>query len=122
MAEMETYGLRLEKKIDTLQNDIRMLSDHVTRLTFINEAHQSAGAENKKDIDAISEKVRHLESQASQLNGGLNVFRYISFFVCSILFAVCGWIWGALDSNTKDTIKLTEKVTNIELVMRRGES
>lgn len=123
MSEIEGYGLRLEKKIDHLQNDIRMLSDHVTRLTFINEAHQNASIENKKDIDAMSEKVRNLESQAAKLDGGLNAFRYISFFACSILFGACGWIWGALDSNTKDTIKLTEKVTNIELVLRnRGES
>ena len=122
MTAEEPYGVRVEKKIDSMQKDIRMLSDHVTRLTFINEAHQSTSAENKKDIDAMSEKVRHLESQAAQLNGGLNVFRYISFGICSVLFAICGWMWGALNSNTKDVIKLTEKVTNIEIVMRRGDS
>ena len=31
-SENEGYGLRLEKKIDNMQADIRMLSDHVTCL------------------------------------------------------------------------------------------
>ena len=51
MTDNESYGVRVEKKIDSMQSDIRMLSDHVTRLTFINEAHQNMSAENRKDID-----------------------------------------------------------------------
>ena len=48
MTENESYGLRFEKKIDSIQSDIRMLSDHVTRLTFINEAHKETSEQNKR--------------------------------------------------------------------------
>ena len=50
MSENEGYGLRLEKKIDNMQADIRRLSDHVTCLTFIHEAQQTISAENKKEL------------------------------------------------------------------------
>ena len=39
-VENESYGLRLEKKIGTLQSEIRTLTDHITRHTFVNEANQ----------------------------------------------------------------------------------
>ena len=52
MAETETYGLRFEKKIDTIQSEMRTLSDQVTRLIFINEAHQSVSEANRS-IDLI---------------------------------------------------------------------
>lgn len=122
MAETETYGQRFEKKIDIIQSEMRTLSDQVTRLIFINEAHQSVSEANRKDIDAISEKVRHLESQAAQLNGALNAFRYISLILSGALLGICGMIWGSLDSNTKDTITLKEKVTNIELSLKNRGS
>lgn len=105
----------LNKKMDEMQIEMRSLSDNFIRMTAINESYQSIIAKSHKDIDAMAEKIRSLEGQSSKFDGGLNAFRYISFFVCSILFAACGWIWGALDNNTKDTITLKEKVANIEM-------
>ncbi|MEG2749530.1 MAG: hypothetical protein RR939_08960 [Acinetobacter sp.] len=110
---------RLEKKIDQMQSDIRMLSDHVTRLTFINEAHQHTSTENRKDLDAIGEKVRHLEHYTSRLDGGMNVMRLlVSIFAC-VVFALCGWFGSAVIQNTQDISLLKEKVQRTESITEK---
>ena len=110
---------RLEKKIDQMQSDIRMLSDHVTRLTFINEAHQHTSTENRQDLDAIGEKVRHLEHYTSRLDGGMNVMRLlVSIFAC-VVFALCGWFGSAVIQNTQDISLLKEKVQRTESITEK---
>lgn len=112
---------RLEKKIDQMQSDIRMLSDHVTRLTFINEAHQNSGAENRKDLEAIAEKVRHLEHYTSRLDGGMNVMRLlVSIFAC-VVFALCGWFGSKVIQNSQDTSLIKEKVDRHESKIEKSE-
>ena len=121
MSEIEGYGVRVEKKIDSMQSDIRMLSDHVTRLTFINEAHQHTSTENRKDLDSIGEKVRHLEHYTSRLDGGMNIMRLlVSIFAC-IVFALCGWFGSAVIQNTQDTSLIKEKVGRHESKIEKSE-
>lgn len=86
MTDNESYGVRVEKKIDSMQSDIRMLSDHVTRLTFINEAHQNMSAENRKDIDSIITRVGVLENKSAQLDGGLNVIRIALTLLAGVFY------------------------------------
>lgn len=119
MSEVEGYGLRLEKKIDSMQSDIRMLSDHVTRLTFINEAHQHTSAENRKDLDAIAEKVRHLENSSAKLDGGLNAMRLVTSVLACVIFSICGWFGASVIKNTQDISLLKEKVQRTESITEK---
>ena len=63
MTENESYGLRFEKKSTLFRVIFACLSDHVTRLTFINEAHKDQRTE-QKDIDTLDIKVANLENQS----------------------------------------------------------
>lgn len=108
--EASSTTSRLEKKIDQMQSDIRMLSDHVTRLTFINEAHQNSGAENRKDLDAVGEKVRHLEHYTSRLNGGVNVLRYIVGLVSGTILGMGLWFGGQVIDNGKEIVGIKKEI------------
>jgi len=76
-VENESYGLRLEKKIDTLQSEIRTLTDHITRHTFVNEANQHKIEENRKVTEALDGRVSSIESRQSIQDGGISVIKYI---------------------------------------------
>src|SRR5699024_111354 len=77
MSENESYGLRVEKKIDNMQNDIHMLSNHVARLTFINEAYKETSDQNRKEIDALDIKVLALDKKSASQDGGISMLRYL---------------------------------------------
>jgi len=114
MTENETYGVRLEKKIDSMQSDIRMLSDHVTKLTFINEAHQNASAENRKDIESLLTRVGTLENKSAQLDGGLNVIRIAITLLAGVFIGVCTWVGSSIIQTTQENSLLKEKIARLE--------
>ncbi len=114
MTENETYGIRLEKKIDSMQSDIRMLSDHVTKLTFINEAHQNASAENRKDIESLLTRVGTLENKSAQLDGGLNVIRIAITLLAGVFIGVCTWVGSSIIQNAQENSLLKEKTARLE--------
>ena len=51
MAENESYGMRLEKKIDHMQQQMSDMNNALVRLTERNEAYQSQASTNRRDID-----------------------------------------------------------------------
>lgn len=114
MSENESYGLRLEKKIDTLQSDIRMLSDHVTRLTFINEAHKESSEQNRKDIDALDIKVANLEKKSATQDGGIGVLRFLLGLCGGAIIAACAWIGSSIIQINQDQSLIKEKVGRLE--------
>lgn len=114
MTENETYGVRLEKKIDSMQSDIRMLSDHVTKLTFINEAHQNASAENRKDIESLLTRVGTLENKSAQLDGGLNVIRIAITLLAGVFIGVCTWVGSSIIQNAQENSLLKKKTARLE--------
>lgn len=83
MAEDTTYG-RLEKKLDNVQSDIKILSEKVLELTIINNNHQTQGSLNTRRIDSV-------ESQLDQANGIISLIRWCGL---PILFAISGFIWN----------------------------
>lgn len=114
MIENGDYNARLEKKIDSMQSDIRMLSDHVTRLTFTNESHQNVSTENRKDLDALGEKLRTLEHHAARLDGGVNTLRLITSAFAGVVLALCGWFGSQVIQNTQDISLLRDNVSRHE--------
>ncbi|MBP7900035.1 MAG: hypothetical protein KAZ51_02125 [Acinetobacter sp.] len=114
MSGNEGYGLRLEKKIDNMQSDIRMLSDHVTRLTFINEAQKTAGEENRKDIDALDVKVSGLEKKSAAQDGGIGVLRFLLGLCGGSLIGLCAWVGSSIIQINQDQSLIKEKVTRLE--------
>ncbi len=110
----ETYGIRLEKKIDNMQSDIRMLSDHVTRLTFINEAHKETSEQNRKEIDALDIKVLALDKKSASQDGGISMLRYLLGACGGIIVAACFWVGSSIIQLSKDTSLLNEKLTRLE--------
>lgn len=114
MTENESYGLRFEKKIDSIQSDIRMLSDHVTRLTFINEAHKETSEQNKKDIDTLDIKVANLENRTASQDGGISVLRVLLGIFAGIVFSLCAWVGSSIIQLSQDQSLIKEKVSRLE--------
>ena len=118
MSENESYGIRFEKKIDSIQSDIRMLSDHVTRLTFINEAHKETSEQNKKDIDTLDIKVANLENRTASQDGGLSVLRVLLGIFAGVVFSLCAWVGSSIIQMSQDQSLIKEKVSRLEEVGR----
>ena len=114
MSENESYGLRLEKKIDNMQSDIHTLSNHVSRLTFINESQQNSGEQNRKDIDAIDVRVSNLETKASIQEGGISVIKIILGLFAGSIISACIWIGQSIIQSNQDQSLMKEKVTRLE--------
>ena len=114
MTENESEGLRFEKKIDSIQSDIRMLSDHITRLTFINEAHKETSEQNKKDIDTLDIKVANLENRTAAQDGGLSVLRVLLGIFAGIVFSLCAWVGSSIIQLSQDQSLIKEKVSRLE--------
>lgn len=118
MSENESYGIRFEKKIDSIQSDIRMLSDHVTRLTFINEAHKETSEQNKKDIDTLDMKVANLENRTASQDGGLSVLRVLLGIFAGVVFSLCAWVGSSIIQMSQDQSLMKEKISRLEELKR----
>ena len=92
MTDNESYGLRLEKKIDNMQSDIRTLSDHVTRLTFINETQKTVAEENRKDLDVLHVQFREFDKKMATQDGGISMLRYLAGLFGGAFIGACIWI------------------------------
>ena len=114
MSENESYGLRLEKKIDNMQSDIHTLSNHVSRLTFINEAYKETSEQNRKEIDALDIKVLALDKKSASQDGGISMLRYLLGACGGIIIAACFWVGSSIIQLSKDTSLLNEKLTRLE--------
>ena len=112
--ENESYGLRLEKKIDTLQSEIRTLTDHITRHTFVNEANQHKIAESRQMIDALDGRVNSMESRQSIQDGGISVIKYILGSIGGVLFAACIWVGSSIIQINQEYALIKEKLSRIE--------
>lgn len=114
MSETESYGSRLEKKIDKMQSDIHMLSDHVTRLTFINESHNKTAEGNRKDIDGLLSRTTNLEAKSATLEGAVSSTRvWVGFFV-GIFFMAVGWVFSSIIQSSQQVNINSEKLTRVE--------
>lgn len=118
MTDNESYGLRLEKKIDSMQSDIRTLSDHVTRLTFVNESQKTAAEENRKDLDALHIQFREFDKKMAKQDGGISMLRYLVGLFGGALIGACIWIGASIIQLNQDQSLLKEKVTRLEELSR----
>lgn len=114
MSENESYGVRLEKKIDNLQTDMHTLSNHVSRLTFINEAQKTAADENKKDIDLLGAKITILENRSALQDGGISVLKIILGIFAGSVISACLWVGSSIIQLNQTQSILKEKITRLE--------
>lgn len=114
MSDNESYGLRLEKKIDNMQSDIHTLSNHVARLTFINEAQQTTSEQNRKEIEQLDSKVSNLEKKAASQDGGIGVLRFLLGLCGGSLIGLCVWLGSTMIQINQSQTLINEKVARLE--------
>ena len=115
--ENESYGLRLEKKIDTLQSEIRTLTDHITRHTFVNEANQHKIAESRKMIDTLDGRVGNIESRQSIQDGGISVIKYILGSIGGVVLAACVWVGSSIIQINQEHTLMKDKISRAEVMI-----
>jgi len=116
-VENESYGLRLEKKIDTLQSEIRTLTDHITRHTFVNEANQHKIAENRQMIESLDGRVGNIESRQSIQDGGISVIKYILGSIGGVVLAACVWVGASIIQINQEYALMKEKISRLEVAI-----
>lgn len=107
MSEAETYGTRIERKLDSVQQEVKLLSETVLRLTVINEQHKSLSDENAK-------KIERMEGDMQQAKGAINLLKVVSGVAVASMITFCTWIVSnnqAMHQRISDT---NQKVAVIE--------
>ncbi|MBP8005286.1 MAG: hypothetical protein KAZ18_00035 [Acinetobacter sp.] len=85
MSEQESYGMRLERKIDLIQQELKSCSDTVLRLTVVNEQHKSLSLDNSK-------KIERLEASSQQAKGAINLLKIFGSVAIGAMITFCSWI------------------------------
>lgn len=116
MSEAETYGTRIERKLDSVQQEVKLLSETVLRLTVINEQHKSLSDENAK-------KIERMEGEIQQAKGAINLLKIVSGVAVASLITFCTWIVSANQVTQQRISDINQKVAVIEskLAFRGGQ-
>lgn len=80
MPDSETYGVRVEKKLDQLRQEMGEVNNNVIRLTERNEYYQSQVVANRRDIDL-------LQADMNQAKGGLTIAKLMGGSAIGLFFA-----------------------------------
>lgn len=107
MADSETYGMRVEKKLDQLRQEMGELNNNVIRLSERNEYYQSQAVANRRDIDL-------LQADMNQAKGGLTFAKALGGSAIALLFAFGTWIFQSNNALAKENAGLNQKLAIIE--------
>lgn len=91
MIQSEQNNDRVEKKLDEIQNSLKILSDKVLTLTVINENYKVQSMENKADIE-------RLVGESNTAKGALSALRWIVGGLSAFLLVVSGWVLSTASS------------------------
>lgn len=107
MSETETYGTRIERKLDSVQQEVKLLSETVLRLTVINEQHKSLSDENAK-------KIERMESDMQQAKGAINLLKVVSGVAVASMITFCTWLVSTNQVTQQRISDTNQKVAVIE--------
>ncbi|QZM13439.1 hypothetical protein ABVS_2812 [Acinetobacter lwoffii] len=107
MPDSETYGMRVEKKLDQLRQEMGELNNNVIRLSERNEYYQSQAIANRRDIDL-------LQADMNQAKGGLTFAKALGGSAIALLFAFGSWIFQSNNALAKENAGLNQKLAIIE--------
>ncbi|MEC6393345.1 hypothetical protein VXS72_15610 [Acinetobacter pittii] len=107
MAENESYGMRVEKKIDHMQQQMSEMNNVLIRLTERNEAYQSQAGANRRDIDS-------LQTEVNQAKGGLNFAKLISGTALAAIIGFGTWTVQSLANLQQRQSDSNQRIAIIE--------
>ncbi|AIL76268.1 Uncharacterised protein [Acinetobacter baumannii] len=107
MSEQETYGVRIEKKLDSVQQEVKTLSETVLKLTVINEQHKSLSDDNAK-------KIERLEAGAQRSNGAIALLKVFGGVAITGVITFSTWIVSTNQAMQQRISDINQKVAVIE--------
>lgn len=107
MSENETYGMRLEKKIDSMQHQMSEMNNALIRLSERNEAHQNQSSSNKDSITT-------LQADMNQAKGGLNFAKLIAGTALASVIGFGTWTVQSLSSTQPRVSDANQRIAIVE--------
>lgn len=107
MSENESYGLRLEKKIDSMQHQMSEMNSALIRLSERNESHQSLSSSNKDSIVT-------LQADMNQAKGGLNFAKLIAGTALASVIGFGTWTVQSLSSSQQRISDANQRIAIVE--------
>ena len=107
MPDSETYGVRVEKKLDQLRQEMGELNNNVIRLSERDEYYRSQAVANRRDIDL-------LQADMNQAKGGLTFAKGLGGTALAALVDFGGYVFQGNRSLEKDNALLNQKMAIAE--------
>lgn len=107
MPDSETYGMRLEKKLDQVRQEMSVLNSNVIRLSERNEFYQSQSVANRRDIDL-------LQADMNRAKGGLTFAKALGGSAIGLFIAFGGYVFQGNRAIEKDNALLNQKLAIAE--------
>jgi len=107
MAEPETYGTRIERKLDSVQQEVKALSETVLRSTLMYEQHKSLSEDNAK-------KIERLDAASQKSEGAITFLKFFGGFAITGILTFCTWIVSSHSTTQQRLAESNQKIAILE--------
>lgn len=107
MAEAETYGTRIERKLDSVQQEVKSLSETVLRSTLMYEQHKSLSEDNAK-------KIERLDAASQKSEGAITFLKFFGGFAITGILTFCTWIVSSHSTTQQRLAESNQKIAILE--------
>lgn len=115
MTLPQTHEVKLERRMDVMQKELKGISESLVKLITNMENHITTSQLNTQDIKELNVRVDDLDRKDASRDGGNKMFKGLVGFFSVAIFGACSWLFGSIQALEKENVSLRTELQHVQV-------